>query len=169
MHRRSAKLITALSAALLAAFAVSAQEPPLPPLATDIFAAEPEPVRRWLDEVKAQRRAREERRRAAKEAMDARRRWIDPWGAAQQQAREQEIQRRHEALMEHIERDRKTFRNQVPWGFLYSPWESETTTPPAEIPPSAGTDSSGMAGQAAPNTSPYPLPGWDNRWYYRGF
>jgi hypothetical protein len=101
--------------------------------------------------------------------MDARRRWIDPWGAAQKEAREMESQRRREAFREQIERDRQAFRNQIPWLFELDPWREDNSQPPAQLPPSLGTDSPGVAEQAAPSSSPYPLPGWDNRWYYRGF
>lgn len=132
-------------------------------------AAEPEPVRQWLDEVRAQRQAREERRRADKEVRDARRRWIDPWGAAQQEAREQETRRRRNAFFEHIERDREALRNQVPWGFPRDPWQEEATGSQAETPLSTPADATGVSRQPVPNPSPYPPTGWDNRWYYRGF
>jgi len=139
------------------AFPVAAQ-PPLPFPADGMPLAEPEPVRRWLDEVRAQRQIRQERRRAAQET----RRRIDPWGAARQEIREREVQRRHDAFLEHIERDRETFRNQGPWqegtaGISATPSQPLTNT------------AAGGSGQASPRALTYPLPGWDNRWYYRGF
>jgi hypothetical protein len=135
--------------------------------------AEPEPLREWLDEVRAQRRAWEERRQAAREAMDARRRWIDPWGAAKKEAREKETQRRREALREHIEREREAFRgNSRPWGMRPDPLQeappSESGEPSRDTAPQQG-DPDADVGISAPD-SPYPpLPGWDNRWYYRGY
>jgi len=110
MSRRSTRPIVVLCVGLLMTFPAAAQ-PPLPFPADSAPPAEPEPVRRWLDEVRAQRQIRQERRRAAQEA----RRRIDPWGAARQEIREREVQRRHDAFLEHIERDRETFRNQGPW------------------------------------------------------
>jgi hypothetical protein len=137
----------------------------LPPGRGDAALIEPEPTRRWLDEVRAQRRAWEDRRRAAKEAMDARRRWIDPWGAAQHEAIEQEVQRRRDAFRERIERDREAFRSQRPWYVQPAPWEEETAKPGEGI---SGTPETGRL-PGAPD-APYPqLPGWDNRWYYRGY
>lgn len=131
--------------------------------------AEPEPVRQWLDEVRVQRQAREERRRADKEARDAHRRWVDPWGAAQQEAREQETQRRRNAFFEHIERDREAFRIQVPWGFPQDPRQEEAAGSQAEKQLPTDGDTVGVPRQAVPHPSPYPPTGWDNRWYYRGF
>jgi hypothetical protein len=161
--------IAALLAGLFASFAVLAQE--LPPVLAPEGAplAQPDAVDRWLAEVRAQRQARDERRQAAKEAWDARRRWIDPWAAAQQEAREKQAQRRHDALIEHIERDREAFRNWIPWGFHGNPWQGSTADLPAQMPQSTGTDAAGVAENASPSPSTYPLPGWDNRWYFRGF
>ncbi|MEA3278676.1 MAG: hypothetical protein U9Q81_25935 [Pseudomonadota bacterium] len=121
--------------------------------------------------MRAQRRAREERRRAAKEAMDARRRWIDPWGAAQQEAREQETLRRREAFMEKIDREREAFRSQRPWGGPYGPWNDHSPgVGPAAAPPSPEAPEEGAPAPGDPSRALYPpLPGWDNRWYYRGF
>jgi hypothetical protein len=121
-------------------------------------------VDQWLDEVRTQRRAWEERRRAAKDAADARRRRIDPWGAAQQEAREQESKRRRDAFRETIEREREAFRNSGPWAMQ--------PTPRQESPPQLPTanDPTAPGGENASPPEPYPpLPGWDNRWYYRGF
>jgi len=160
--------IAALGIGLLMAFSVAAQSPLSLP--TDgVPSAEPEPLRRWLDEVRAQRQIRQERHRVAKETRDVHRRWIDPWGAARQEIREQETQRRHDAFLEHIERDREAFRNQGPWRFLQDPWQEETSGPPGTPPRSPAEDTPGISGQTAPSTSFYPLPGWDNRWYYQGF
>lgn len=97
----------------------------------------------WLDAVRAQRQAWEERRRAAREATDARRRLHSP----RAEALHQEQQRRHDAFLGQIERDREYFLGQGPW-----------QTPPAAANPEAAP--------ASPNPS---LPGWDNRWYFRGY
>jgi len=168
MSRRVRISIVALCAGLLVVFSVAAQ-PPLPPSTDGTHPAEPGPVRPWLDEVRAQRQMRWERRRAAKEARHARRRWIDPWGTAQQELREQETQRCHDAFLEHINRDREAFRNQVPWGFPQDPRPGQNPTSPAASLRAPADDATEASGQAAPRTSAYPLPGWDNRWYYRGF
>lgn len=158
--------IAVLCVGFLAAFPVAGQDP-LPP-ATGGSPIEPEPVHRWLDEVRAQRQAREERHRSAKEAMDARRRWIDPWGAAQMEAREQEVQRRRDAFLEQIDREREAFRSQVPWIPL-SPWPDEITGPGPELPRTSEAGTAGPPDQPVAPPSPYALPGWDNHWYYRGY
>ena len=175
MPRLSITTATALYAGLLVVCPIAApdsptaaQESPLA-LPTDGTASPTEPVSQWLDEVRAQRQIREERRRAAKEAMDARRRWIDPWGAAQQDARKQETQRRRDAFFEHIERDRNAFRNQTPWGFQQGPWINESPSPSSDSPQTPAQDPFAGSGPENPQVSTYPLPGWDNRWYYRGF
>lgn len=164
MSRRSTRPIAVLCIGLLTAVPIAAQTPLLLP--TDGRpAAEPEPVRRWLDEVRAQRqKIRQERRRAAQET----RRRIDPWGVARQERREQETQRRHDAFLEHIERDREAFRNQGPWQLRQGPRQEEAagfSAPPSRPPADAAA---GVSGQAPPRLPTYPLPGWDNRWYYRG-
>jgi hypothetical protein len=169
MSRRFPRPITVPCAVLLTVSAVGAQEPAPSPSAPGTSHVEQEPVREWLDEVRAQRQAREERRRAQKEAMDARLRWINPWGAAQKEARERETQRRRELFREQIERDRQAFRNQIPWQFELDPWQEGISHPPAPLPPPLGTDAPDVAGPTDPPASSYPLPGWDNRWYYRGF
>jgi hypothetical protein len=123
----------------------------------------PDPLPQWLDEVKAQRQAWEERRRAAKEAVQARRRQNDPWGAAQHEAREQESQRRRDAIIEQFERDRDNY---------HAPWAGPRDQGPP--PPQPGT---GMPQPTAPESTAlnpadpgsYPPSGWDNRWYYRGY
>jgi hypothetical protein len=123
------------------------------------------PLPQWLDEVKAQRQAWEERRRAAKEAIHARRRQSDPWGAAQHEAREQESQRRHDAIIEQFERDRDTFHNPAPW-----PGPRDQGPPPPQ--PAAGAPQPTAPDSTALNPDDpgrYPPSGWDNRWYYRGY
>jgi len=145
-------------------FPVSAQ-PPLPFPVDGIPPAGTEPVHRWLDEVRAQRRIRQKPCCAAQEA----RRRIDPWGAARQDIREREVQRRHDAFLEHIERDRETFRNQGPWRLRQGPWQEEIAGLSATPSPPPADTATGISGYAPPRALTYPLPGWDNRWYYRGF
>jgi hypothetical protein len=111
----------------------------------------------WLDAVRAQRRAWEECRRAAREAMDIHRRHRNPWPDAQTEARHQEQERRHEAFMEFIARDREYFLGQLPW---------QAPVPPEPPHPEATPD----LGNPAETALSHPhLPGWDNRWYFRGY
>lgn len=168
MATRIVLLFLALCTTALATESAAPQEPAQSaPQPTAPPAAAAEPVDRWLEEVRAQRQAWEERRRAQKEAMDARRRWIDPWGAAQQEARELEVTRRREAFRDQIERDREAFFNRSPWGSA-APWPEDAN--PDQTPPAPGPAAGSGPSEAAGGTPPYPpLPGWDNRWYYRGF
>jgi hypothetical protein len=128
-------------------------------------------MNQWLDEVRAQRQAWEERRRAAKEVINARRREIDPWGAAKQEAWEEENQRRREAFLQRIEREREVFRSQAPWGTAQTPWQDKP--PDQDSRPEAmpqGHETVQDPTSKRDPYSPYPmLPGWDNRWYYRGY
>jgi len=137
---------------------------------------EPEPIHQWLDEVRAQREIRQQHRRARKEVRQRRRQWLEPWGATRQQVREQTIRRRreafleYEAFLEHIERDREAFRNQVPWEFQQGPpWQNPLPESSEIRLPMPADEATGIYGQTAPRTSTYPLPDWDNGWYYRGF
>lgn len=109
----------------------------------------------WLAEVRAQRRAWEAQRQTAEEAIDARRRWQDPWAAAQHKAREQAFQQRREERLEQIDRDRERFRRQGPWSATPAPpWPGDTPGDPEH---------------AAPPPPDHRPPGWDNGWYYRGY
>lgn len=171
MAIRHQPLALAFWVVALATTAVWAQEPSaaappnaFPPSGT--LPAKPQQPHEWLGEVREQRRAWEERRQAAKEAMDARRRWIDPWGAAQQEARQQEAERRREAFREKIEREREMFRSQAPWGTIHGRrFEEPIGRGQGAVAPPAG----GAEG-ASPEQSGTPSPpGWDNRWYYRGY
>jgi len=103
----------------------------------------------WLDAVRAQRRSWEDRRRASREAMEAHRRQLSSRAEVQSESRHLEQQRRHEAFLEQIERDRDLFRSQGPW---------QTQAPPA-LPDT----------MEIPNPSHPHLTGWDNRWYFRGY
>jgi len=164
MSQSSTRPLAVLCIGLLVAFPLAAQMPLPPP--DSMPTAEPEPARQWLDEVRAQRQIWQEQRRTAQKA----RRRIDPWGAARQERQEQEAQRHHDAILEHIEHDREAFRNQGPWQLHQRPWQTEAfrfSAPPSSQPPANAA--AGASGQAPPRTLTYPLPGWDNRWYYRGF
>lgn len=117
---------------------------------------------RWLDAVRAQRKAWEEGRRASREAMDEYHRQHSPRPHTEAQARQEDYRQRREAFFERIERERDWFRTQVPWQ-MPSPPEPPVPYEPAE-----------MANPSAPPETLSPpafpaLPGWDNRWYYQGY
>lgn len=144
-----------------------------------------DPMRQWLDEVKAQRQAWEARRQAAKEAANARRRLTDPWGAAQQEARDKDNQRRRDAMRDQVERDREMFLNQWSWQGS-NRWEPDLP-PPAHSPnvapelspiapesmtlnpPRSAQDLAQDPTQHSDESSAYSPSGWNNRWYYRGY
>jgi len=62
---------------------------------------------RWLEEVRAQRKAWEARRKAAKSASDTRLRMLDPWGAAKVEAWRKDTETRREALQERADKRRE--------------------------------------------------------------
>jgi hypothetical protein len=163
------RLALALLGAFVAVTAARAQEPPPPPPPPPPGpTSEADPMAKWLDEVRAQRRAWEARRRAAKEAIDAHRRWVDPWGAAQHEAREKETERRRQAFREQIERDREIFRNQPPWNSLFDPLDQSLGMFPDDRSALDSDEATARQDSLSP-PSEYQLPGWDNRWYYRGY
>lgn len=125
-----------------------------------------DPALPWLDEVRAQRRAVEERRKAAREAIDARRRLSDPWGAAQKDAREDDLRRRRQAHLERMEQEREMIRGQAP-AQPPAPWPA-IPDPPPPPGPAAGDNPLGPA-YPTPPPAPFAPPGWDNYWYYRGY
>lgn len=178
MTRRFRRLIAGVWATgVLGTWPIGAQEAPSaptpmrPPSSLGAMPSASEPMPQWLDEVRAQRQAREERRRAAKKAIGARRRWIDPWGAAQKEAWEQETQRRRDAFKEKVERDREAFRSQAPWAPTPTPWWDQGTglVSGPELHSQSNPDTAETTGQTLSPTEPFSLPGWDNRWYYRGY
>jgi len=143
--------------------------------------AETEPTP-WLEEVRRQRQAWEERRHSAREAFEARRRVQDPWGAAQQEAWQEDVQRRRQARREQMEQDREYFRNLAPsesppWAAPIAPPASPMGTAPWPPGPSQapGILSQEHPAPAAkiiePPQPPAPAtpPDWDNLWYYRGY
>lgn len=102
---------------------------------------------RWLDEVRAQRRALAQQRRAQ---MEARRRALDPLGTAQQEAREEAFLRRRNEIRGMLEHDRQLFLNQAPWFRPLPPLPGAKPRP--------DDDGEHLAPQD-----------WDNGWYYRGW
>lgn len=135
-------------------------------------------VPRWLDAVRAQRQALQERRRAQHQA---RRRAIDPIGTARQEALEQEFLRRRREMRDLIEQERWLFLNFGPW---LRPWPAPRSTiitaagtakteatdelmPPASSPSElTPSDSVPSSGEPRPAVE---LPDWDNGWYFRGW
>ncbi len=113
----------------------------------------------WLDAVRAQRQAIQQRRRAKHEA---RRRAIDPLGSARQEAHDQEFERRRRELRERIAEDRKLFMNSGPW---QKPWPEAPQFGP-HFMPKVGPGLPPPDAASSPSEEP---PEWDNGWYYRGW
>lgn len=164
-------------------------EEPMPTDAPDTHLSEgtapQDPGTRWLDEVRAQRRAWEERRKAKREAFEARRRMADPWGSAQQDAWEDEMERRRSTRRQQMEQQRGLFRGPGP-AKPPPPWtdvgEDQPHFPtPGQTPmepmsqdglPGIFTEPEGLGIVYPPSTpprGPYSPPNWDNLWYYRGY
>ncbi|HCS92867.1 MAG: hypothetical protein N838_12915 [Thiohalocapsa sp. PB-PSB1] len=138
---------------------VSAQETPRrmeasPELPTPSSGSVP----RWLEEVRAQRRALQQQRRVQHKA---RRRAIDPQGSAKQEARREAFLRRRQQTLEKMDQDRRLFMNQYPWTQL------EAAVPLFEPPTHA--DKPPMGSAPDDHGASYPLPDWNNGWYYRGW
>jgi hypothetical protein len=123
-------------------------QPMPPPHAPAQLPAMPDPpgsMSRWLDEVRAQRRALQDMRRA------------------HQDARKDEFLRRRHEMLDRMESDRRLFRNRGPW---------LEPLPPATLPPSLEPPEHGIADHdddASGDGHHYPPPGWDNGWYYNGW
>lgn len=123
-------------------------------------------VPRWLEEVRAQRRALHAQRRAAHQARhDA----LDPIGAAKRDQRREQMRRREEEVRERIETERRLYLNHGPW-----------LSPLIPAPPFPGDDP--LAGGSlvdehpsqapeapAPRSDPLAPSDWNNLWYYRGW
>jgi hypothetical protein len=103
---------------------------------------------RWLDAVKAQREAWEQRRQSLKEAADMRRKHLDPWGAAQIEAQERSAEMRREQARQHIEQQRKSAEAQL-----------DANRQATE----------NYLQQRQQMLHSYPPYGWNNPWYYRGY
>jgi hypothetical protein len=147
-----------------------------------------DPSIRWLGEVRAQRRAWEERRKAARESFEARRRGAGPWGSAQHEAWEEEVERRREARRQQREQERELFRSLGPtepplrWPERMDHPGGFATAPTPGSPPgdTMVTDGSPPAlpqplapgvvyPPGPPPRGPYSPQDWDNLWYYRGY
>jgi len=102
----------------------------------------------WLAEVRAQRQAAEARHQANRAAFAARRRALDPWGAAQHEAREEAFERRREARRG----QREQARGPLPAPGT-PPGTPDTSTARANPDPGRGT----------------PPQDWNNLWYFRGY
>jgi hypothetical protein len=130
----------------------------------------PEAPTPWLDEVRAQRQAWEERREATRQAYEARRRANNPRGAAVQEAWEEDTRRRRAARMERMAQDREHFRQigppEPPLGQPWAPppWTTDHPPPPPDLGASTPMVIPGQPEDGLPNP-----PGWDNLWYFRGF
>ena len=92
----------------------------------------------YLDAVRAQRQALlDQRRREAKEAVKARRKYLDPWGEAQREARLNEIEQRRRSLDEMAEQHREQIeqmrRDRIRDIYPYTPdyygWGNPWATP----------------------------------------
>ena len=133
------------------------------------------PAMPWLDEVRAQRHAWEERRRATREAFEARRRAQDPWGAAQQEAWHEDVERRREARRHYREQAWERFRDLGP-PLPAAPWDDPAGPPPPPPEPGGpGVRAPGVPGgeatypPGAPPSAPFAPQDWDNPWYFRGY
>jgi hypothetical protein len=119
---------------------------------------------RWLDAVREQRRALQERRRAQHQA---RRRAIDPVGTALHEAQEQEFLRRRREMRDMLAENRRLFLNLGPW---LTPWPAPPGSMPT-APTPAPHDAQAAPGQVQTDLppQPYELPNWDNGWYFHGW
>ncbi|MCG6943311.1 MAG: hypothetical protein LJE69_18925 [Thiohalocapsa sp.] len=124
----------------------------------------PDGAPRWLDAVREQRRALQERRRAEHQA---RRRAIDPVGAAHHEALEEEFFRRRQEIRDQMAQDRWWFLNFGPWMLPLPSSPGASPSPPGTMPPDAGSEPGQTPeGPAAPAPQP---PEWNNGWYFHGW
>lgn len=130
----------------------------------------PSPEARWLNEVRAQRQALQEQRRAAHEA---RREAIDPVGAARREERQEQIQRRRKQVRQFIEQERRLYLNSGPW---LMPLATQPLQGPSSLAPPNDAHAEKRPPVApltpAPTQAPAPVQApldWDNRWYYNGW
>ncbi|NEV61494.1 hypothetical protein [Thiorhodococcus minor] len=115
--------------------------------------AETPPASPWLEEVRAQRRAWEARRKAARDEFEARRRTNNPRASARQEAWQEDLRQRRAQRQERIDQERELFRSLGP-------------TPPAAPAPG---EQGGEGSYPAPGDPMLKPPGWDNLWYFRSF
>lgn len=112
------------------------------------------PASPWLDDVRAQRRAWEARRKAARDELKARRRAKNPRASARQEAWEEDLRQRRSQRQERIDQERELFRSLGP-------------APPPTVPaPSKQEGEAPFPPAGDPMLKP---PGWNNLWYFRGF
>lgn len=170
-------LMALIAAQVVAAPAVSAQTPDPATNADQAAATEPPPqaapaepqalpegTPRWLDAVRAQRRAQQDRRRAE---HSARRRALDPLGAARQEARKQEFLRRRREVQDQMAENRRWFRN-------FGPWMAPLPSPPGTlqaVPGASTADTEAPPESASPSTpsTGQPPSEWNNGWYFNGW
>lgn len=180
---RAGALIGLLLACGAAALAADVAVPSPPVAGTPEQGPLQPPHTPWLDEVRRQRKAWEERRQSAREAFDARRRRQDPRGAAQQQVWKDDIRRRREARREQMEQEREYYRNLPP--YQDPPWVAPADPSISPLPTAPGLTREPIAPDtdAGPNrdpaafgiippaepAAPHTPPNWDNLWYYRGY
>lgn len=139
---------------------------PTPGLVMDSRRGEPispqTQVPRWLEEVRAQRRALHEQRRAAHQArIDA----LDPMGSAKRDQRQELQRRRQEERRELIENERRLYLNYGPWLRPLAPRPPQA----AELDPLSGGSLESRGEQPSNSTSPRTPLDWNNLWYYNGW
>jgi hypothetical protein len=129
-----------------------------------------DPYPRWLDAVRAQRRALQEHRRVEHQA---RRRAMDPVGSARHEALEQTLERRRQELRDLRDRremmaeERRLFMNMGPWVTPWPPPPGSAQPAPAPVMPDAKPAAPPDWPQQSPPATE--LPEWDNGWYFRGW
>ncbi|WP_462320794.1 hypothetical protein [Halochromatium sp.] len=124
-------------------------------------------VPRWLEEVRAQRRALREQRRAAHKArLEA----LDPIGTAKRDERKELIRRRQEEMRDLIESERLLYLNRGPW---ISPLAPRPPLRPKLDPLAGGSldPQQPEHGEQQPtdSTDSQAPSDWNNLWYYRGW
>lgn len=128
-------------------------------------------VPRWLEEVRAQRRALHEQRRAAHQA---RLQALDPIGTAKRDERTELRLRRQGEVRDLIETERRLYLNRGPW---FSPLVPRPPPAPGLAPLTRNSVDPPPAPQkAAPgeqrpssNADTQAPPDWNNLWYYNGW
>lgn len=143
------------------------QPQPAPAMGIDPHLAPPmgaQPgIPRWLEEVRAQRRALHEQRRAAHRAH---RETLESINAAQREERQEQVRRRQEEV-----RERRLYLNRGPWLAPLIP----TPPYPADDVLTRGSLLGEQGAETAPGAATGPSPDaltpsdWDNLWYYRGW
>ncbi len=118
----------------------------------------------WLDAVRAQRQALQDLRRAEHQA---RRRALDPVGAARQEALEEKFFRRRQEIRDQMAEDRWLFLN-------FGPWMAPLPSPPGALP--SGPRATAPNPRSEPPRAADPAPGpereppeWNNGWYFHGW